>query len=163
MHSRIIQLTERKLYSDEYIEESDFMEYDDSISNYILGADYVQSTYDRKGDIEWFKDYLCDDLGLKEYVELNLDEELITFKKGFKTTYFQFFFDKLNQLTQEIDLKEFSSYSTIYKLQKIINPNHGFRICSEEKAEMMSLHDFVRYLTDEETVLYIGGVLDYHY
>ena len=67
------------------------------------------------------------------------------------------------QLTQEIDLKEFSSYSTIYKLQKIINPNHGFRICSEEKAEMMSLHDFVRYLTDEETVLYIGGVLDYHY
>ena len=163
MHSRIIQLTEKKLCSDEYIEERDFMGYEDSISNYIQGADYVIAVDDRKEDIEWFKDYLCDDLGLKEYVELNLDEELITFKKGFKTTYFQIFFDKLNQLTQEIDLKEFSSYSTIYKLQKIINPNHGFRICSEEKAEMMSLHDFVRYLTDEETIYYVGGVLDYHY
>ena len=95
MHSRIIQLTEKKLCSDEYIEERDFMGYEDSISNYIQGADYVIAVDDRKEDIEWFKDYLCDDLGLKEYVELNLDKELITFKKGFKTTYFQIFFDNV--------------------------------------------------------------------
>ena len=74
MHSRIIQLTEKKLCSDEYIEERDFMGYEDSISNYIQGADYVIAVDDRKEDIEWFKDYLCDDLGLnlisrKEYKE----------------------------------------------------------------------------------------------
>lgn len=166
MHSRIIQLTQEKLCSDEYIEEDDFVGFDESISNYILGADYITSTYDRKGDIEWFKNYLCDDLGLKEYVELNLGEkeEFITFKQGFKTAFFQFFFDNFNQLIQTMDLEKFSSYSTVWEMQKIINPDYGFRICSEEKGEMISLHDFVRFLIDDEEITYhIGGVLDYHY
>ena len=165
MHSRIIQLTKEKLNLDEYIEERDFVGYDDSINNYIQGADYVRSVDDRAGDIEWFKNYLCDDLELKNYIELNPKKETLTFKAGFKTAFFQLLFDNFNQLTQDLNLEKFSSFSIeIWKLKEILSPNQGFRICSEEKADMTSLQDFVRYLSDDKDETYhVGGVLDYHY
>ena len=165
MHSRIIQLTKDKLYPDQYIEENDFIGFDESISDYIQGADYVRSTDDRTGDIKWFKNYLCSDLELEKYIKFNPKKETLTFKAGFKTAFFQVLFDQFNQLTQELDLENFSDFSMeVWKLREIVNPNYGFRICLEEKAYITSLQDFVRLLSNEENeTYYVGGVLDYHY
>jgi hypothetical protein len=150
MHSRIFQLSEHPINPDDYIIEEDF--YDNFIGEV---ADYVSGDTCRNEDIYWFVS------SLKQYgIIYNEKEESIIFPEDFKFKYFKSRYDKFVKLSQEIDLRKFSSDDLeLWSLQQLIENKYGFYIFTNHYEPLDS---FVRQLQGEEKY-FIGGTIDYHF
>lgn len=147
MHSRIIQLSHQPITEDEYITEELFYDW-------FVGtiADYVSSTADREGDIDWFTSYLS-------YFGAERKDDTVYFPDNFKENYFKERLEKLKDRVSKITLEDFYDSAVTYGLVKLINDKYGFYVYLDY---LMPLDDFVRKLKGNET-FYFGNIIDYRF
>ncbi len=150
MHSRIFQFSDQPIHPNDYIREENF--YDNFVEEI---ADYISSDTNRDADIEWLIS------SLKRYgIIYNEEEESIIFPEDFKIKYFKSRYDKFKELTQKIDLIDFSKDEFVLReLQQLIEDKYGFYIYTYYYYE--TLDNFIRNLNDVKKY-YIGGTIDYH-
>lgn len=90
--------------------------------------------------------------------EIN-DFESITFKKGFKESYFQRRFDDFKNISKKFTMKDFLDLYEVYRLRSILAMQDSIYIYTEN--EDMHLDVFVRRLPDEDVTYYFGNILEF--
>lgn len=161
MHSRIFELSEVKLDSDDFLDDKTII-YGDS--NFIgTTADYVCESADREEDIGWLMDSILLQVGDSSLFVYDEANKTITFKQGFKEAFFVSKFKAFKEKSSAITLEEFAKDKTLtlYYIKEAIEDKFGFQIYNE--CSIYSLDYFVRNYLKYDTVYYIGGTVDYHH
>lgn len=158
MHNRIIQLEILKQTTiDDSLIEPYLIGIDGELSFVGTVAKYICDSNNIKDDIKWFKSYLSHKVD-DTLFEFN-DYESITFKGGFKQSYFEKRFNDFKNITKKIKIDDFVDTLGIYKLNKIIENKEDFYIYNDNNY--ISLDNFIRCLPDEEITFYFGNILEY--
>ena len=168
LHSRIFQLESIcedldlnveviSVDADTFIEKTSFL---DSI------ADYVVDSKNLSNDFECFISFL----EKKEFIDYNMNNKTITFKKGFKENYFKERFNKFKEEVSKLTFKGFTDLwnSEMYKIKTLYKDKNSFYIITDCTENMdlsySTLDDFIRTLNNDEdaTFAFIKS-LDYHF
>lgn len=91
--------------------------------------------------------------------EIN-NSESITFKKGFKESYFQRRFDDFKNISKKFTMKNFLDLYEVYRLNSILSTQGSIYIYTEK--EDMHLDVFIRRLPDEDVTYYFGNILEFY-
>jgi len=177
-HSRIFQLTDECLfkcgYTADVITESDFYEMDS-----FLGpiADYVSDECNRREDFDWLVEFLAKavdhDPVFKDYLAWHFAEgdnetaeAYITFKRGFKRSYFEKGYETFLSASKAVTMDLFMGSDTNFSLwmvKQTFGDKFGFYVWTEDSYPIV-LDDFLRRLPDDEEITcWLGGTVDYHH
>lgn len=159
MHNRIIQLELLKQTAINHpLTELDLIGVDGELSFIGTITNYISNDVVIEEDIKWIKDYLSHKVDNKFFKFNNY--ESITFKEGFKKSYFEKKFNDFKSISKKIKIDNFINILEISKLSKIIENTEDFYIYN--KNSYMSLDNFIRCLPDKETTFYFGTTLEYY-
>lgn len=111
-----------------------------------------------KNEAENLKNYLKHK-SKNDLFEIN-NSESITFKKGFKESYFQRRFDDFKNISKKFTMKDFLNLYEVSRLNSILNVQGSIYIYTEN--EDMHLDVFIRRLPDEDTTYYFGNILEFY-
>lgn len=157
MHSRIFQVSENSIPTEDYISDAEL------IDHWFLYsvADYVNDATDRDEDIEWLKS-IYNGKGLAFGIDEGGEYVIIVDK----TLYFQnafFAFQNTLNVLQSTTLEEFISSKkgmAMYQLNEAYDDKYGFYVNVD--GYMQTLDNFVRESSNGKKY-YIGATIDYHY
>lgn len=86
--------------------------------------------------------------------------ESITFKKGFKESYFKRRFDDFKNISKKFTMKDFLDLYEVSRLNSILSTQGSIYIYTEN--EDMHLDVFIRRLPDEDVTYYFGNILEFY-
>lgn len=151
MHSRIFQMSVNPIDKTNYISEDDLPEY---FFNEI--ADYAhESQNSRKDDIIWFTESTCN---IFKYI--NDNKIKLTQKENYFSSRYEYFKETLKALN-DITLEDFKRNINLYELKMSADDDYGFYIFDDNGLHTMD--DWIRNNSTENTIYYIGTILDYHW
>ena len=156
MHDKIIQIGDRPIDKEEYIDESEFYEH------WFIGsiADYVNEVPSSKRT-SVISDFL-------NCPGLRYDPEEDTLTIVDKKSYFKSKYDRFKECIEEIrkwSIDEFSSVDlnfTFIKLKDMYEDKYGTYLYDRDAGDMCCLDEWVRIFDNGSTV-HIGNVIDYHW
>ena len=157
MHSRIFQVSKKRITKDNRIEE---WRYEDDFVGRI--ADYVVKTEDTDNDLKWLT--TC-----KKGIKVNKKSRVITLEIVSKEEYFEQSFEefkgfikKFNDYTLS-DFIDSRNWFDFYQLKDSYDDKHAFYIDdNDEYFGIATLDEFMRNVEDGD-IYYIGNIFDYHY
>lgn len=166
MHSRIFQLSTKRLPKDEWIDDNYF------VDDYAyFGIDYTGESEDRKGDIEWLKEILPEKM-------FKVEGNKITIINNGECLFGEYKKDLIKKATNLIFeageepgavLHSFvgvGAYEISQRAKRIIDTDMLFSI--EGWNNLGYSNDLVEYAhfvfkNGKSKTLYINGILDYHF
>lgn len=157
--NKIIELKTNRLDPEDFAGESTFYFDDETFLGTV--ATRVDGKTNRAEDIEWLINHLP-----KEFIEIDKEDESITFLTGFKQAYFKPIYKLFKTIAKGIDLDTFAGCSdvmrdeTMYALERVVNGKDQIVIHGDFGND--SLDEFIRNL-EINTKYYIGGTVIYHY
>lgn len=160
MHSRIfqIELSKEKIEEEGFIEESKYYE-----DHWFVGAiaDYVSdiADEDRKDELNWLYSSLKQ--SFEDKVIIDEEKECFKFIKGFKEQYFNKRYTEFKERVEQLTFSNFLDGYKIYGISSLIKNKYGFYFDSSEFS-LECQDDFIRESAEEDTIYYIGGIVDYH-
>lgn len=120
-------------------------------------AEYCFDSNSQQDDLHRFSVYLKF-FGASIYEKNNQYE--IHLPKNFKFAFFEKRFEAFQQTVSQLTLESFSNDINAYNLKKMIDQNYSYVIYDEEKY-CKTFCEFVRGLSSDAQVLYIGGIVSY--
>lgn len=163
-HSRIYQISSKRIAKDDYASPSDFYDNSSDFADYI--GDEIEDEDDRKEDIGQMADTLSD------LFDLSDDGTALVYKgaeamKKFK----QEWADAIRQAAQEITADNVLVSHPRWKLRSICEETHlrsSCRVSIEEwnthaspMDELIEWVDYKKFNTGKK--IHVGAVIDYHY
>ena len=160
MHSRIFQISTEQIDKDNYIDENTFIQGDYSFYDYCANIDDKE----RKEDIRDLVKYALP----KEMFELTSDDAILY--KGGVERWKEEFVANVRKKAEALTVENMLEWSSTYYLKQAIeNPldtDYRFYLdgdgCQSFAEPSFAFMEFVCSL-EPGTVLYIGGVVDYHF
>lgn len=162
MHSRIFQLSTRRIPEEDWINENSF----DFETYGRFGIDYVSVLVDRENSLDWLKDVLPEKMFKVEGDKITILNDGSCLFEGYKNDLMEM----VNKLTFVGDVQNsflgIGAFKIEHRAKKIINTDFLFSI--EDWTELDTPNDLVGYCydtfhSDKPKILYVNGILDYHY
>lgn len=163
-HSRIYQISSKRIAKDDYASSSDFWDNSSDFADYI--GDEIEDEDDRKEDIKRLADTLSD------LFDLSDDGTALVYKgaeamKKFK----QEWADAIRQAAQEITSDNVLKSSPRWNLRSTCEETHlrsDFRVsieewntCANPMDELIEWVCYKKFKTGKK--IYVGAVIDYHW
>lgn len=148
MHSRIFQLSHNQHETPidcDFVEEFGFVAYP---------VDYVIQSFDIQEDIERLAECYED-------LPISVENNTITFHKGFKEQYFTQKLETVKECANNLDLDKLLHYVP-YELCHVDSNMEGYKVYTEAEG-IYDFDDFVRFSIDEDVPYTVINTIDYHY
>lgn len=166
MHSRIYQLSTKRLPKDEWIDDNSFIDYYGG-----FGIDYTHESEDREDDLKWLGQYLP-----KKTFKINGDEiTILNNGECLFNEYKKDLAEKVNKLTFETGgeigsvLHSFlgcGAYEISNRAKRIIDTEFLFSIDDWnflDYSNGLVEYAYNVFKNNKSKTLYVNGILDYHF
>ncbi len=148
MYCSVIQLSMNPINEEMTVDDLILVNFVGQVADYVSDEDV-----EKEETLESFIEYIGPDYVVR-------DGDTIIFKTGFKKQYFQSRLNQLKQMVAKTTLEQFMNSVYAYDLSTLIEDRFGFYIYDDDYWQ--TFDDFARDL-EEDTIYYIGSVIDYHY
>ena len=157
MHSRIFQVSKKRITKDNRIEE---WRYEDNFVGRV--DDYVVKTEDTDNDLKWLT--TC-----KKGIKVTKKSRVITLEIVSKEEYFEQSFEEFKELIKKFndytlsDFIDSKNWFDFYQLKDSYDDKHAFYIDdNDEYFGIATLDEFMRNVENGD-IYYIGNTFDYHF
>ena len=163
-HSRIYQISSKRIAKDDYASSSDFWDNSSDFADYI--GDEIEDEDDRKEDIKYLANTLND------LFDLSHDGKALVYKGEEAMQKFkQKWADAIQQAEQEITADSVTKTMPRWVLRSICKDTHlrsSYRVSIEEWNGCAGpMADMIEWLATSNfkagRKIYIGAIIDYHY
>lgn len=159
MKYRIIQLElQKQKVIDSPLCELDLIATDEEVAFLGTVSNYISDGLCIEDEIEDFERHLKHKTSNSLFEINNL--ESITFKPGFKESWFKRRFDDFKNISKKFKIDDFLSLSEVGRLHSIIEGDNDIYIYT--KDNYVDLDTFIRRLPDKEITFYFGSILEFY-